>query len=69
VISKSEAYMAEHGVRAEGGPQDGQWLDTDALPLGARKTDDGWYRLRGKADGSLVYKYEPDLAPLHTQPS
>lgn len=60
--------MAKMGVRAEGGPQDGQYLDASGLLIRTVRGEGGWYHLRGKADGSLVYIWA-DLASLDTQPA
>lgn len=60
MISQSPEYMAKMGVKAEGGPSDGKHLDCSGLLIRHIEAEGGWYRLRGKADGSLVYKYEAD---------
>ena len=62
-MSLSQRVTDLTGVRAEGGPRHGEYLDDSGLLW--RTRDDGardlggWYKLRGKADGSLVYKFEP----------
>ena len=64
-LSTHPPYLHVHGVKAEGGPHDGKYLDDSPL---LRRRLLG-YRLYGKADGSLVYKWEADLAAIDEEPA
>ncbi len=58
-LSQSPAYLAVHGIAAEGGPSDGKVLDDGHLLFRTITAEGGYYKLRGKADGSLAYIFEP----------
>jgi hypothetical protein len=58
-LSLAPAYIAEHGIVAENGPKAGKVLDDGHLLFRTITAEGGYYKLRGKADGSLVYIFEP----------
>jgi hypothetical protein len=62
-LSTDTEYLAKRGIRAQGGPRDGQILDDGSILWRTIKQDGGFYHLRGKADGGFIYVWA-DLAPL-----
>jgi hypothetical protein len=62
-LSTSPAHLAKWGVRAVGGPLNGQIVDDAPLLWRTIRQDGGCYRLEGKADGGFVYVWA-DLASL-----
>ena len=58
-LSTQPQYLSAFGVRAEGGPRNGKYLDDGHILFRTISAEGGWYKLRGKADGSLVYQFEP----------
>lgn len=64
-LSTDAAHLSKNGIRAEGGPHDTKYLDDGHLLFRTIAAEGGWYTLHGKADGSLVYKFLPRVAPEH----
>ncbi len=60
-LSSSPEYLAKRGVRAQGGPRDGQYLDDSGLlwrTIDVSSPDEprtGFYHLKGGPEGTLVY--------------
>lgn len=64
-LSTDSAYLATNGIRAEGGPHDGKFLDDGHLVFRTISVEGGWYKLYGRGDGGLVYRFEPRVAHLN----
>lgn len=63
-LSKDPLYLAQHGIAANGGPRHGAILDDSGIlwrtiPVYERDEIIGFYKLRGKSDGGLVYNWKP----------